>query len=44
MKSAYKTIQFVSENKTLVVIGLIGVVLIWTWAKDIGVESTGTNY
>jgi len=34
VKSAYDTVKFITENKGLVALGVIGVVLIFVWSAD----------
>jgi len=44
LKSTYEGITFIKENKGLVLIGIIGVVLILTWSSDYGNSTPTTNY
>jgi len=43
MKSAYDTIKFITKNRGLVLLGVIGVVLVFVWSADYN-ESTNANY
>ena len=44
LKSTYEGITLIKENKGLVLIGIIGVVLILTWSSDYGNSTPTTNY
>jgi hypothetical protein len=44
LKSTYEGFTFIKENKGLVLIGIIGVVLILTWSSDYGNSTPTTNY
>jgi|LakMenE18May11ns_1017448.scaffolds.fasta_scaffold6237922_2 hypothetical protein len=43
MKTTYDTVKFITENKGLVLLGVIGVVLVFVWSADYN-ESVNANY
>lgn len=43
MKSTYDTVKFITENKGLVLLGVIGVVLVFVWSSDYN-ENVNANY
>ena len=43
MKTTYDTVKFITENKGLVLLGVLGVVLVFVWSADYN-ENVNANY